>query len=695
MSSIYRDLVDTEGHGPVIRLLSVEPAASIDADIVCELNEISILKAPKYESLSYCWGDGTHTRRIRCNGLSIVVTENLFSALQHLRDSKKPKSLWIDAVCINQNDFPERSSQILLMSQIFQRSTSVIIWLGPASADSSLAFRTLKQCHAKVPEVMSRIQTDPFGVVEYASMNQFFHRIFPEKGTDTRRPKRDNKRHRLKRFQWTALRAILERPYFTRLWVMQEICVAREPIVRCGDDMMPWDAFRDAFVVALTVGGLIRHVGHPPWLWCSIRLAQLRHHYQATTRVPTAQPQPLNAIEFIAESHLRRTAGAGSNIIPFLELSSNLSCAKEHDKIYGILGLARPPLPIKPDYEVPIEECFKEITLAILKQRGNLDMFSACSAQMFQNKKEMPSWVPDFSLDHLHWYLEDTGPGCPFKEHLTLSITAYHHWLLPNTAGTPQDFSASGHDSRLEFRFVDGSVLELVGHVVDTVVCVGPDIWGYFDVDHKQSERLFGQETGQLSRRQRLQKFTQHCLRSGNLADAVMQWEDLASQIPGKPTQNELLILLRVLQQAHPSQDMEPLLRVYNVAWRRLLSRIRRIQVLKVFGSRRMSPNVYNVVAGMLSYASLRLLRNKAHFLPFHTPSMSMHRIAKTRNGLLAYASVYARESDCIVLLKGGKTPFVARQDGDKWKLVGDCYVDGVMLGEQWSETAAEPLRFT
>ncbi|KAF7532538.1 hypothetical protein G7054_g7870 [Neopestalotiopsis clavispora] len=383
----------------------------MDADIVCQLEEVSLLKAPQYESLSYCWGDASQKHPIQCNETYIDVTENLFSALRHLRDFEKHRTLWIDAICINQDDFAERSSQILLMRDIFQRSMSVI-WLGPASVDSSLAFNTLKKCHTAVPEVMSRIQTDPFGIVKYASMNKFFHQILAKKSSNAQRPKYNNECHRLKRCQWTALRAILERPYFTRLWVMQEVCCARELIVRCGDDMMPWDAFRDSFVVALTVGGLIRHVGHPPWLWCSIRLAQLRHHYQAMNRVPPNQSQALNAIEFIAESHLRQTAGSGSNIIPFLELSSNLSCAMEHDKIYGMLGLAHPSLPIKPNYQVPIEECYKEITLAILEQRGNLDMFSACSAQMFQNKKTLPSWVPDFSLDHLQWYLEDTGPGC-------------------------------------------------------------------------------------------------------------------------------------------------------------------------------------------------------------------------------------------------------------------------------------------
>lgn len=707
MSSIYGDLGNPRDNGCTIRLLTVKPAANIHDNIICELEEVSLLKAPNYQSLSYCWGDVIPTRPIQCNETPINVTENLFSALQHLRDFEKHRTFWIDAVCINQNDSAERSSQILLIRDIFQRSTSVMIWLGPASADSSLAFQTLKQYHLAVPEVMSRYATDPMGIVDYASMKRFPYRISAEGYPQAQRPKHQNRRYRLKRNQRAALRSIMERPYFTRLWVMQELCCAREPIVKCGAEMMAWDAFRDSFVVALSVGGLIRQIGHPPWLWCSIRLSQLRHHHQATNQVPSTQSEVLNPIEFIAESHHSQTAGSGSNIIPFLELSSNLSCARKHDKIYGMLGLAQPPLQIEPNYKKPLRECYKEVTLAILKQRGNLDMFSACSAQMFQNEKTLsneksmpnekplPSWVPDFNLDHLQWYLEDTGPGCPFKEHLTLSITAYHHWLLPQFAGTSQDFSASGPDSRPKFRPLDGEVLELVGHVVDEVVSVGPDIWGYFDVDHKQSERLFGRETSQLDLRERFKKLTQHCLRSGNFADAVMQWEDIASQIPGKSTQEELLILLRVLQQTHPSQDMEPLLKVYNAAWRRLLSRIRRIQALKIFGARRMSPNVYNVVAGLVSYASLRLSRNKAHFLPFHIPGMSMHRIAKTRNGRLAYVSVHTRENDCIVLLKGGKTPFVARRFGDKWKLVGDCYVDGLMLGEGWSESAAKPLRFT
>ncbi|ETS78998.1 hypothetical protein PFICI_08851 [Pestalotiopsis fici W106-1] len=695
MPSIYRDLLETVDNNPMIRLLSIEPATNTDDDIKCKLEEVLLLEAPEYESLSYCWGEPIRKCPIECNDTSIDITENLSSALRHLRHTKKHRIIWVDAICINQNDFAERSSQVLAMREIFQHARSVVIWLGPASANSSLAFRTLKQCQTAIPEVMKRFAEDPFSIVRYTSMNKYFPQIVAWRDSGVQRPRYDDRRHHLQRSQRAALRAILERPYWTRLWVLQEICSARELIVKCGNDTMPWDAFRDSFVVTLTIGGLLQHIGHPPWLWCSIRLAQLQHHHQATNRASPTESHALNALEFIAESHLRQTARSSSNIILFLELSSNLRCTLEHDKIYGILGLAQPPLPITPDYQMPIEDCFKAITIAILQQRGNLDLFSACSAQMFQNKKTLPSWVPDFSLDHLRWYLEDTGPGCPFKEHFTLSITAYHHWLLPKVVGTMQDFRASGPDSRSEFRLLDGDTLELVGHVVDEVAYVGPDIWGLFDAQNNESSRLFGRDKRTLSLRELLKQFLQHLLRSGNFAGALVQWEDLASQVPGKPTHEELLALLRVLQQAYPTQDMEPLLLVYNAAWRRLLASLRRIQPLNKLGSCRGFFHVYNLTAGLISYVSLRLSRNKAHFIPFHTPSMSMHRIAKTKNGLLVYASVYTQENDCIVLLKGGKTPFVARRNGHKWKLVGDCYVDGLMLGEQWSESAAKPMEFT
>lgn len=62
-----------------------------------------------YEALSYTWGDPTRTKTITINDQKVAVTTNLYDALLHLRNPEKDRILWVDALCINQQDAFERT----------------------------------------------------------------------------------------------------------------------------------------------------------------------------------------------------------------------------------------------------------------------------------------------------------------------------------------------------------------------------------------------------------------------------------------------------------------------------------------------------------------------------------------------------------------------------------------------------------
>jgi Heterokaryon incompatibility protein (HET) len=80
----------------------------------------------------------------------LKVTKNLYEALHHLRDETRPRVLWIDAICINQRNLPERSSQVRRMADIYSLSKRVVVWLGPEAEDSSLALELLGSLATKV-----------------------------------------------------------------------------------------------------------------------------------------------------------------------------------------------------------------------------------------------------------------------------------------------------------------------------------------------------------------------------------------------------------------------------------------------------------------------------------------------------------------------------------------------------------------
>jgi hypothetical protein len=113
-----------------------------------ELFDYSLVDSDKgshlYEALSYVWGDRDNTQSIAVNNRNIPITANLHEALLSLRDASLERIIWIDALCINQNDLEERRQQIGLMAEIYSKASRVLVWLGGQSLDSNLAFTEIR-----------------------------------------------------------------------------------------------------------------------------------------------------------------------------------------------------------------------------------------------------------------------------------------------------------------------------------------------------------------------------------------------------------------------------------------------------------------------------------------------------------------------------------------------------------------------
>ncbi|KAI1130765.1 heterokaryon incompatibility protein-domain-containing protein [Nemania abortiva] len=114
-----------------------------------ELQEValSLTKPPVYEALSYVWGSTKDRVPVQVSSpageRTLMVTQNLATALRHLRFEDRLRVLWIDALCIDQSNLTERSRQVLKMGDIYRMSRRVVAWLGPESEDSSLALDTI------------------------------------------------------------------------------------------------------------------------------------------------------------------------------------------------------------------------------------------------------------------------------------------------------------------------------------------------------------------------------------------------------------------------------------------------------------------------------------------------------------------------------------------------------------------------
>jgi len=136
--AVYTDLPNPTS----IRLLTLLPTVVTDR-LECRLQVYQNLQdAPTYEALSYVWGSEVKNRPLVCNGADMRITESLDVALRRLR-GRDSRVLWIDQICINQNNNEERSKQVQIMRDIFSSAQDVNIWLGEDSDRKAMAAKAL------------------------------------------------------------------------------------------------------------------------------------------------------------------------------------------------------------------------------------------------------------------------------------------------------------------------------------------------------------------------------------------------------------------------------------------------------------------------------------------------------------------------------------------------------------------------
>lgn len=207
-----------------MRLVQILPGAP-DTDIVCRLIDYTIRHDQVFglfEALSYVWGDSSISHRIYITPTAAVqellgfldVTENLFAALLRLRDRALPRTMWVDAICINQDDLDERASQVGFMAKIYSHALRVIVWLGEEHDDDRDIFSALEDAaqHAQSNHIR------PDDTVDEPSLKGALRAqsSYTKDASDT------------------AVSALLHRPWFSRIWVLQEVAAARCVVLVCG-----------------------------------------------------------------------------------------------------------------------------------------------------------------------------------------------------------------------------------------------------------------------------------------------------------------------------------------------------------------------------------------------------------------------------------------------------------------------------
>ncbi|OCK82082.1 HET-domain-containing protein, partial [Lepidopterella palustris CBS 459.81] len=213
--------------GPAFRLLRL--LKGDDEPIQCQLFE-SRLPPPEYDgdyaALSYTWGNKSKPCEIMINGSKMAVTKNAYLSLRDLRYQEKDRVLWIDALCIDQNNDKERGQQVQQMGSIYSKAERVLIWLGEATYDTDYAIRHMKQLEKESIKHVSNGQN--ISDKQWANIwSAVVHCLSADQ--------RD--------LLVEGLQSLLHRNWFKRIWIIQETANARVAEIVCGGESVAASIF--------------------------------------------------------------------------------------------------------------------------------------------------------------------------------------------------------------------------------------------------------------------------------------------------------------------------------------------------------------------------------------------------------------------------------------------------------------------
>ncbi len=359
----YKSLPDSRSY---IRLLYLHKPRQIreaykEVLSCASIVHVSLQEAPPFLALSYVWGPSNVKVPIILNGTVCWVTENLASALEHLADHDEVLPLWVDAISINQKNDKEKSAQVQQMGNIYRAANLVLGWLGPSAEDSDLAMKALSYIGERNLEM-------PDGPA-LEERHRFFEEVLPTNDEDPEIA-----------FPTAGVVSLLSRAWWRRVWVVQEVVLAKDVYVLCGRMNASFAALLLGFAALFELpllnaslqGALSSRIQNIlPVLRCDPRLVQaaLLGHNQ--------DPQPLGR-------RLLDVRGMGAS--------------DPRDYVFALLGMASDvdQLDIYADYSKPCAEIYTETAAAFIIRQGNLQILSRC--RFPKQQWGLPSWVPDWSL---------------------------------------------------------------------------------------------------------------------------------------------------------------------------------------------------------------------------------------------------------------------------------------------------------
>jgi hypothetical protein len=401
-------------HRNEFRVALIEPSSDTTALITVNLDIASPSNYHPFDALSYCWAGLKGMEEIMLCGRKTSVTANLYEALRQLRSTTSTVRLWIDSICINQNDREERSSQVAMMDQLYRNATVVRAWLGPSTPQTEQGFSFLQHIlRSAVPDLSLNHIPEPFNETS----------------------------------DFLALGDIFRNPYWQRRWITQEVYLSQMLSIHCGSFQIgPFENHKEGEglprIRAYTNN--CRTIANKNFGTDK----QSRVVFQETLAIQTVLLAFLGVSSLISVNHLMQ----------FFSYKASV----DHDYVYGLLGFLPADIGITPDYSLDAKEVFADWAFRFMRYYDTVNPMYLAG----HFPSDMPSWVPD--LRHQSYVVDDMlardseklKPD--FNPRPKISALHIHANLFDASAGTKPDL-----------RSREGLELVVPGLITDAIIATG------------------------------------------------------------------------------------------------------------------------------------------------------------------------------------------------------------------------------
>jgi hypothetical protein len=294
------------------------------ADLECSISHHNLSEIPNYYALSYTWGPESPSSFITVNSSHFEVRENLFNFILKWASHFKGAYFWIDQVCINQLDVSERNHQVSIMDRIYRTATQVMVWLGNSSDDSDAFIDRIRGWHTSHNDVIAvDCSCSPCETLNEEIEDESSALV-------------------------AAFASLSRRPYWSRVWIIQELVLAHSAVVFCGSKFLPLTELYAFF------------------LRDEVRLSDLDNEtfHDLMTIKSTHEMESAAGKTFASNlSFQAHVFESMDDMLTFLEDFSVWKCQVAVDKIYGLRGL----LPGNARVDIDYNKTLHQVVLDVLR----------------------------------------------------------------------------------------------------------------------------------------------------------------------------------------------------------------------------------------------------------------------------------------------------------------------------------------